>query len=217
MVIVTKTNATQTDIDAVVKRIESVGLKAQVSTGERHTVIGVIGDKTLLGDIPIESMSGVDRTMPITAPFKLASREFKDEPTVIAVNDTKIGGRQVPVIAGPCAVESTEQIVTIARLVQKSGASFIRGGAFKPRTGPYSFQGYGEDALKMLQDAKDETGLGIVTEVMTPHEVELVGEYTDMFQLGTRNMTNFYLLREVGRAQKPVILKRGMSATIEEW
>ena len=217
MVIVTKTDATQADVDAVVKRIEDAGLKAQVSVGERHTVIGVIGDKTLLGDIPIESMSGVDRTMPITAPFKLASREFRDEPTVIAVNDTKIGGRQVPVIAGPCAVESTEQIVTIAQQVRKAGASFIRGGAFKPRTGPYSFQGYGKEALKMLEAAKAETGLGIVTEVMTPHEVELVGEYTDMFQLGTRNMTNFYLLREVGRAKKPVILKRGMSATIEEW
>ena len=218
MVIVTKTDATQADIDAVVKRIESVGLQAQVSTGERHTVIGVIGDKTLLGDIPIESMSGVERTMAITAPFKLASREFRgEEPTVIVVNGTKIGGREIPVIAGPCAVESTEQIVTIAQQVQKAGASFIRGGAFKPRTGPYSFQGYGEKALKMLQEAKDATGLGIVTEVMTPREVELVGEYTDMFQLGTRNMTNFYLLREVGRAQKPVILKRGMSATIEEW
>ena len=217
MVIVTKTDATQSEIDAVVKRIEGVGLKAQISIGERHTVIGVIGDKTLLGDIPIESMSGVDRTMPITAPFKLASREFRDEPTVIAVNGTKIGGKQLPVMAGPCAVESTEQIVTIARLVKKAGASFIRGGAFKPRTGPYSFQGYGESALKMLQAAKDETGLGIVTEVMTPDEVALVGEYTDVFQLGTRNMTNFYLLREVGRAKKPVILKRGMSSTIEEW
>ena len=131
MVIVTKTDATQADVNAVVKRIEDVGLKAQVSVGERHTVIGVIGDKTLLGDIPIESMSGVDRTMPITAPFKLASREFRDEPTVVAVNGTKIGGRQVPVIAGPCAVESTEQIVTIARQVRSAGASFIRGGAFK--------------------------------------------------------------------------------------
>ena len=136
MVIVTRTDATQADVDAVVKRIEDAGLKAQVSVGERHTVIGVIGDKTLLGDIPIESMSGVERTMPITAPFKLASREFRSEPTVIAVNGTKIGGRQVPVIAGPCAVESTEQIVTIAQQVRHAGASFIRGGAFKPQNGP---------------------------------------------------------------------------------
>jgi len=217
MVIVTKTNATQEHIEAVVKRIESVGLKAQVSIGEQHTVIGVIGDKSLLGDIPIDSMSGVERTMPITAPFKLASRQLRDEPTVIAVNDTKIGEKQLVVIAGPCAVESTEQIVTIAQHVKKAGAQFIRGGAFKPRTGPYSFQGYGTTALKMLMAAKEETGLGIVTEVMTPHEVELVGEYTDIFQLGTRNMTNFYLLREVGQAGKPVILKRGMASTIEEW
>jgi len=157
MVIVTKTDATQADIDAVVKRIEGVGLKAEVSTGERHTVIGVIGDKTLLGDIPIESMSGVERKMHITAPFKLACREFRGAPTVIGVNGTKIGGKELPVIAGPCAVESTEQIVTIARLVQKSGASFIRGGAFKPRTGSYSFQGYGECAINMLNAAKEET------------------------------------------------------------
>ncbi len=217
MVIVTTTDATEEQIGAVVKRIEAAGLKAQISTGEQHTVIGVIGDKSRLGDIPIESMSGVERTMPITAPFKLASRQFREEPTIIAVNGTKFGGRQLPVIAGPCAVESTEQIVTIARLVKDAGASFIRGGAFKPRTGPYSFQGYGKSALQMLNAAKEETGLSIVTEVMTPHEVELVGEWTDVFQLGTRNMTNFYLLREVGRAQKPVILKRGLASTIEEW
>ena len=217
MVVVTKPDATPDQIDAIVKRIESVGLKAQISTGEQRTVIGVIGDKTLLGDIPLESMSGVERTMPITAPYKLASRQFREEPTVIAVNGTKIGGRKLSVMAGPCAVESTEQIVTIAKFVKKAGAGFIRGGAFKPRTGPYSFQGFGEDALKMLAAAKQETGLGIVTEVMTPNEVELVGEHTDVFQLGTRNMTNFYLLREVGRAKKPVILKRGMSSTIEEW
>ncbi len=217
MVIVTKTDATPDQIDAIVKRIESVGLKAQISTGEQRTVIGVIGDKTLLGDIPMESMSGVERTMAITAPYKLASRQFRDEPTVISTNGTKIGGRKLAVMAGPCAVESTEQIVTIAKHVKKAGAGFIRGGAFKPRTGPYSFQGFGEDALKMLAAAKDETGLGIVTEVMTPDEVGLVGEHTDIFQLGTRNMTNFYLLREVGRARKPVILKRGMASTIEEW
>lgn len=217
MVIVTKTDATPEQIDAIVKRIEGVGLNAQITVGETRTIIGVIGDKTLLGDIPMESMSGVERTMPITAPYKLACRQFRGTPTVIAVNGTKIGGRKLSVMAGPCAVESTEQIVTIAKQVKKAGAEFIRGGAFKPRTGPYSFQGFGEEALKMLVAAKQETGLGIVTEVMTPNEVDLVGEHTDIFQLGTRNMTNFYLLREVGRAKKPVILKRGMSATFEEW
>ncbi len=212
-----KPNATHEDIDKVVSRIESAGLQAQKSTGEQHTLIGVIGDKSKLANQPIESMKGVDRTMPISAPYKLASRQFRDEPTVIESNGTKIGSRQLVVIAGPCAVENTEQIVRIAQEIKMSGANFIRGGAFKPRTGPYSFQGFGKSALEMLVCARNETGLGIVTEVMTPHEVELVGQYTDIFQLGTRNMQNFYLLREVGKQQKPVILKRGFSSTIEEW
>lgn len=212
-----KPNATHEDIDKVVSRIESAGLQAQKSTGEQHTLIGVIGDKSKLANQPIESMRGVDRTMPISAPYKLASRQFRDEPTVIESNGTKIGSKQLVVIAGPCAVENTEQIVRIAQEIKMSGANFIRGGAFKPRTGPYSFQGFGKSALEMLVCARNETGLGIVTEVMTPHEVELVGQYTDIFQLGTRNMQNFYLLREVGKQQKPVILKRGFSSTIEEW
>ncbi|MBR56229.1 3-deoxy-7-phosphoheptulonate synthase [Candidatus Poribacteria bacterium] len=217
MVVIMKPNATHEDIDKVVSRIESAGLQAQKSTGEQHTLIGVIGDKSKLANQPIESMKGVDRTMPISAPYKLASRQFRDEPTVIESNGTKIGSRQLVVIAGPCAVENTEQIVRIAQEIKMSGANFIRGGAFKPRTGPYSFQGFGKSALEMLVCARNETGLGIVTEVMTPHEVELVGQYTDIFQLGTRNMQNFYLLREVGKQQKPVILKRGFSSTIEEW
>lgn len=217
MVIIMKPDATRDQTDNVTKRIKSVGLQAQSSVGEERTVIGVIGDKTRLGDMPIESMAGVERTMPISAPYKLASRQFRDESTTIKANGTKIGGKQLVVVAGPCAVENTEQIVTIAKEIAKSGATFLRGGAFKPRTGPYSFQGYGKPALEMLAEAKQETGLGIVTEVMTPQEVELVGEYTDIFQLGTRNMQNFYLLREVGKSGKPVILKRGMSATIEEW
>ena len=217
MVVIMKTDATAAQIENVVKRIESVGLKAQPSFGEQRTVIGVIGDKTKLGDMPLQSMGGVERTMPISAPYKLASRQFRHEPTVIEVNGHKIGGKRLVTIAGPCAVESTEQIVTIAKQIASAGANFLRGGAFKPRTGPYSFQGYGEEALKMLAEARRETGLGVVTEVMTPHEVELVERYTDIFQLGTRNMQNFYLLREVGKTQTPVILKRGLSATIEEW
>ena len=217
MVIVMKPEATRTEIQKVVDRIEATGLKAQKTVGEQHTIIGVIGDKTKLANQPIESLQGVDRTMPISAPYKLASRQFQNEPTVVVSNGIKIGGNQLVVIAGPCAVESTEQIVQIAQEIKKSGATFIRGGAFKPRTGPYSFQGFGESALEMLTVAKEETGLGVVTEVMTPQEVELVGEYTDIFQLGTRNMQNFYLLREVGKQPKPVILKRGFSSTIEEW
>ena len=217
MVIVMKPEATRTEIQKVVDRIEAAGLKAQKTVGEQHTIIGVIGDKTKLANQPIESLQGVDRTMPISAPYKLASRQFQNEPTVVVSNGIKIGGNQLVVIAGPCAVESTEQIVQIAQEIKKSGATFIRGGAFKPRTGPYSFQGFGESALEMLTVAKEETGLGVVTEVMTPQEVELVGEYTDIFQLGTRNMQNFYLLRELGKQPKPVILKRGFSSTIEEW
>ena len=217
MVIIMESGASQEQIDHVVKRIEAAGVKAQPSVGEERTVIGVIGDKTRLGDMPIESMSGVERTMPISAPYKLASRQFRGEPTTIEANGTKIGGKKLIVMAGPCAVENTDQITTIAKEIAKSGATFIRGGAFKPRTGPYNFQGHGEPALKMLSEARKLTGLGIITEVMTPHEVELVGRYTDIFQLGTRSMQNFYLLREVGRSGKPVVLKRGLSATIEEW
>ena len=217
MVIIMEPRASQEQIDHVIKRIESAGVKAQPSLGEERTVIGVIGDKTKLGDMPIESMSGVERTMPISAPFKLASRQFRGEPTTVEANGTKIGGKKLIVMAGPCAVENNEQIITIAKEIAKSGATFIRGGAFKPRTGPYNFQGHGEPALRMLAEARRVTGLGIITEVMTPHDVELVGRYTDIFQLGTRNMQNFYLLREVGRSGKPVVLKRGLAATIEEW
>ena len=217
MVIIMEPGAPQQQIDHVIKRIESAGLTAQPSVGEERTVIGVIGDKTRLGDMPLESISGVERTMPISAPYKLASRQFRGEPTTVETNGTKIGGKKLIVMAGPCAVENTDQIVTIAKAIAQSGATFIRGGAFKPRTGPYNFQGHGEPALKMLAEAGQETGLGIITEVMTPHAVELVGRYTDIFQLGTRNMQNFYLLREVGKSGKPVVLKRGLSATIEEW
>ena len=217
MVIIMEPGAPQEQIDHVIKRIEAAGVKAQPSVGEERTVIGVIGDKTRLGDMPIESISGVERTMPISAPYKLASRQFRGEPTTVEANGTKIGGKKLVVMAGPCAVENTEQITTIAKVIADSGATFIRGGAFKPRTGPYNFQGHGEPALKMLAEARQVTGLGVITEVMTPHEVELVGRYTDIFQLGTRNMQNFYLLREVGRSGKPVVLKRGLSATIEEW
>ncbi|HIA66847.1 TPA: 3-deoxy-7-phosphoheptulonate synthase [Candidatus Poribacteria bacterium] len=217
MVIIMQNGVTEEQIEQVVQRTHAAGLKTQTNVGEQCTVIAVIGDKTALSDTPIESMAGVARTMPISAPYKLASRQFHEENTVISVNGAKIGGKQLAMMAGPCAVENTEQIVRIAKHVVKSGAQFIRGGAFKPRTGPYSFQGYGEPALKMLATAREETGLRVVTEVMTPQEVGLVGKYADVFQLGTRNMQNFPLLREVGRHGKPVILKRGLSSTIEEW
>ena len=217
MVIIMKPDATSDNISHVSARIIGAGLRAQVNYGEEVAVVAVIGDKTRLINIPFESMTGVERTMPISAPYKLASWQSHPEPTTIEINGTKIGGKQIVVMAGPCAVETEDQMVRIAKLVVKSGATFIRGGAFKPRTGPYSFQGYGEPGLKMLLAAKQETGLGIITEVMTPHEVELVGRYTDIFQLGTRNMQNFELLREVGKSGIPTVLKRGFSATYEEW
>ena len=191
MVIIMQGGATKEQIEQVIRRTHDAGLKTQMNVGEQCTVIAVIGDKTALSDTPIESMSGVARTMPISAPYKLASRQFHEENTVISVDGVKIGGKQLAMMAGPCAVENTEQIVQIAKHVVESGAQFIRGGAFKPRTGPYSFHGYGESALEMLATAREETGLRVVTEVMTPHEV--------------------------GRHGKPVILKRGLSSTIEEW
>lgn len=217
MVIIMKPSATKDQVDRVAERIIEAGLKPHISEGEQYTLIGVIGDKTKLGDIPIQAMSGVDRTMPISAPYKLASRQFKPEDTVIISNDVPIGDRKIVTMAGPCAVESEEQIVTIAKYVKNAGAQFIRGGAFKPRTGPYSFQGLGEPGLEMLAAAKEETGLGIITEVMTPKQVELVATYADILQLGARNMQNFYLLRAVGESNLPVLLKRGLSATIDEW
>ena len=217
MVIIMKPSATKEQVNRVAERIIEAGLKPHISEGEQCTLIGVIGDKTKLGDMPIQAMPGVDRTMPITAPYKLASRQFKPEDTVVIANDVSIGEREVIAMAGPCAVESEEQIVTIAKYVKNAGAKFIRGGAFKPRTGPYSFHGLGEPGLEMLAVAKEETGLGIVTEVMTPAEVDLVAEYADILQLGARNMQNFYLLRAVGETNMPVLLKRGLSATIDEW
>lgn len=217
MVIIMKPSATEEQVNNVAKRIKEVGLKPHISVGEQCTLIGVIGDKTKLSDVPIDAMPGVDRTMLITAPYKFASRQFKSEDTLITTNNVSIGDKKIVTMAGPCAVESEEQIVTIAKYVKDAGAQFIRGGAFKPRTGPYSFQGLGEAGLEMLAAAKEETGLGIVTEVMTPGEVDLVAEYADILQIGARNMQNFYLLRAVGEANMPVLLKRGFSATIDEW
>jgi 3-deoxy-7-phosphoheptulonate synthase len=217
MVIVMQKGATQNQIDLVISKIEEFGLDAHVSDGKERTIIGVIGDTTRLGDFPVESMAGVERAIAITTPYKLASRVFKEENTIVSVNGVRIGNWQIVVMAGPCAVESIDQIMQIAKWLRDAGAQFLRGGAFKPRSSPYSFQGLGEDGLKMLAEAKKETGLGIVTEVMTPNDVELVNMYADILQIGSRNMQNFSLLKEVGGSGKPVLLKRGMSATIEEW
>ncbi|MEW6458488.1 MAG: 3-deoxy-7-phosphoheptulonate synthase [Bacillota bacterium] len=217
MVIVMHHKASEAEIEAVVKRIESAGYRAHLSRGVERTIIGAIGDETLLGDAGIELLPGVDKVIPIMAPYKLASRVMKAEGTVITVGDVTIGGDTIQVMAGPCAVESKEQLFEVAEKVRAAGARILRGGAYKPRTSPYSFQGLAEKGLQLLAETRERYGLLIVTEVMDVRTLPLVAEYADIIQIGTRNMQNFYLLREVGRYSKPVLLKRGLSATIEEW
>jgi 3-deoxy-7-phosphoheptulonate synthase len=217
MIIVMKRNADEEKIDAVIRWIESVGYRAHVSKGVERTIIGAVGDEREKVRLKAaENMPGVEKVMPILQPYKLASRETKDGNTVIKVGDVEVGGPKCIVIAGPCAVESEQQLLETARAVKKAGASMLRGGAFKPRTSPYSFQGMGEEGLKILAKAREETGLPVVTEVMNPSDVELVERYADVLQVGTRNVQNFALLKAVGSARKPVLLKRGMMTTLEE-
>jgi 3-deoxy-7-phosphoheptulonate synthase len=217
MIIVMKRKADQQELENVIKWIESVGYKAHVSKGVERTIIGAIGDergKVVL--MSAESMAGVEKVMPILQPYKLASRETKDGNTVIKVGAVEIGGPKFVVIAGPCAVESLEQIMECAFVAKKAGASMLRGGAFKPRTSPYSFQGLGEEGLKILAQAREKTGLPVVTEIMSASDVELIESYADVLQVGARNTQNFTLLKAVGQAKKPVLLKRGMMTTLEE-
>jgi len=216
MIVVMKQDATRAQITNVTARIERLGCRVHLSEGEERTIIGVIGNGRPLDREQIERMDGVERAVPILRPFKLASREFHPQDTVVMVNGVPIGGRQVVVMAGPCAVESHDQLLETARAVKKAGALVLRGGAFKPRTSPYSFQGLGEEGLRLLAKARDETGLPIVTEVMAPQAVPLVTTYADILQVGARNMQNYVLLHAVGEAQRPVLLKRGMMSTIEE-
>ncbi|MGC8836814.1 MAG: 3-deoxy-7-phosphoheptulonate synthase [Anaerolineae bacterium] len=219
MIIVMKRGATPEELQAVVRQVEELGFRTHVSQGEERTIVGLIGDeRPLMENLHrFELMEGVERVLPILRPYKLASREFHPEDTQIQVNGQTIGGRRVVVIAGPCAVESREQILEAAWAVREAGASFLRGGAFKPRTSPYSFQGLGEEGLELLAEAREATGLGIVTEVMAPEQVPLVARYADILQVGTRNMQNYSLLHAVGEAKKPVLLKRGWMSTLEEW
>jgi 3-deoxy-7-phosphoheptulonate synthase len=216
MIIVMKQGATQDQVTNVTARIQQWGCQAHISEGEERTIIGVIGNGRPLDREPIERMTGVERTVPILRPFKLASRDFHPKDTVINLNGVSIGGQQLTVMAGPCAVESREQLLKTARVVKEAGAKVLRGGAYKPRTSPYSFQGLGEEGLKLLSEAREETGLLIVTEVMEPDLVPLVSTYADILQIGARSMQNYALLHAVGEAQKPVLLKRGMMSTIEE-
>jgi 3-deoxy-7-phosphoheptulonate synthase len=216
MIIVLRPKATQDQIDHVLERIKDLGLKAHLSQGEHRTIIGVIGDENKLQAEPLQAIPGVEQVLPILKPFKLASREFNKADTVVALGKVKIGGGSLAVIAGPCAVESYQVLDEIAGKVKAAGANILRGGAFKPRTSPYSFQGLGEEGLKILRDVGGKHRMPVVTEVMDPRQVPLVENYADMLQIGARNMQNFDLLKEVGQTKKPVLLKRGMSATVKD-
>src|SRR3954463_7081560 len=217
MMIVMKEGASREDVDAVIRRVESVGAKAHVSEGELVTVIGAIGDREHVANLQLEGYPGVDHVTPITKPYKLASTQFrKGERTILDVGGRKIGGPHFMMIAGPCTVEAREMMLHAARAVRDAGAQLLRGGAYKPRTSPYSFQGLGGEGLRLLQEAKEETGLPIVTELMDVRDIESVLEVADVVQIGARNMQNYNLLTEVGRSGRPVLLKRGLSATLEE-
>jgi 3-deoxy-7-phosphoheptulonate synthase len=216
MIIIMRMGASQQEIQNVVGRVESLGFKTHLSQGEERTIIGVIGDERPVDKDSLARIDGVERIVPILRPFKLASRDFQPNDTVFQLNGQSIGGQRVIVMAGPCAVESREQILEAAYAVKEAGAHLLRGGAFKPRTSPYSFQGLGEEGLRYLAEARQATGLAIVTEVMAPEQVALVAQYADVLQIGTRNMQNYALLHAVGELGQPVLLKRGMMSTIEE-
>lgn len=217
MIIVMKPNATKGNIHGMVKHLEKVGLKAHLSTGEDCTIIGVIGDRKKIAGLEVGMMDGVEKTVRITEKYKLVSRNFHPEDTIVDVAGVKVGGNAIVVMAGPCSVESEEQLREAARAVKAGGARFLRGGAFKPRTSPYDFQGLADTGLKMLRKIADEEGLRVVTEIVDKDDIDLVGAYTDLYQVGARNMQNFQLLKALGKAKKPVMLKRGLSATISEW
>jgi len=217
MVVVMEPKASEEKIQNVISHLKDLGFDIHRSDGVTHTILGAVGDKTGIDLRQLEVLEGVHEVVRISEPYKLASRSFKLENTVIKVGDVAIGGQEVIVAAGPCAVESREQIMKIAEAVRASGAKVLRGGAFKPRTSPYSFQGLGEEGLKLLRDAADKYGLLAVTEIVDVNHIDMVVEYADILQVGARNMQNFQLVRELGKVGKPVLLKRGMSATIEEW
>ena len=217
MVIIMNADATAEQIKGVVQAINEAGLEAKVMEGSQQKIVGVIGDKTRLATVPIDALPGVETSVAISKSYKLASREFHPQSSVIDVAGVKIGGGTPVVMAGPCAVESKEQLFEAADIVKAAGAQFQRGGAYKPRTSPYSFQGLEDEGLKYLAEARERTGLRVVTEVTTVEAIEGVAKYADMLQVGARNMQNFGLLKEVGKCGKPVLLKRGLAATIDEW
>lgn len=217
MIIVMSPASSQEDLAGVEEKIKANGLTFHLSKGEDRTIVGVIGDKKKIANLEMNMMPGVEKTVRITEKYKLVSREFHPADTVVDVDGVKIGGEHLTVMAGPCAVESEDQLKEAARCVREGGAQFLRGGAFKPRTSPYDFQGLAEKGLKMLREAADENGLKVVTEIVDKDDLELIGTYADVYQVGARNMQNFQLLKALGKAKKPVMLKRGLSSTISEW
>ena len=217
MIVVMKPGSTQENLAAVVKKIESAGLRTHLSKGEEVTIVGVIGDKKIIANLELQMMAGVDKTVRITEKYKLVSRDFHPEDTIIDVSGVKIGGSEIVVMAGPCAVESIEQLREAAKAVKAYGAKFLRGGAFKPRTSPYDFQGLGEEGLKLLRTVADEFDLRVVTEIVDKDDIETFCKYADILQVGARNMQNFQMLKALGKCSKPILLKRGLSATISEW
>lgn len=216
-IIVMQRDATVDDVTNVVDRLRDIGAEAHVSVGQLRTVIGAVGDRAAIQQLPWEAFSGVERAVPVLKPYKFVSRDFQGTDSIVDVGGVPVGGSTIVVIAGPCAVESRDQLFSAAAAVKAAGATILRGDAFKPRTSPYSFQGLGEKGLELLAEARDEFGLPFVAEVVDPRDIEMVSSYADLIRIGTRNMANFPLLAEVGRQPKPVLLKRGFTATIEEW
>ncbi len=216
MILVMNYKASENDINKAVKQLEEWGAKTTISKGEKKTVIGIIGDKKALLSKPLNTLSGVEEVLEVSAPYKLASKEFQEERSIVDVNGVKLGGSHKCIIAGPCSVDTEEYVMQTAIAVKKAGATMFRGGAFKPRTSPYTFQGLEEDGLKLLAQARAETGLPIVTELMSERDIDVVYKYTDVIQIGARNMQNFPLLKEIGKLDKPVILKNGIASTVKE-
>ncbi len=217
MIIVMKKDASEEQINHVAEKIKDAGLSLHLSKGKERTIIGAIGDEALMTKVQVNALPGVESSMPILKPYKLVSREFQEENSVFDVGNVTVGGDKIQVIAGPCSVENEKMLVETAKLVKAAGATMLRGGAFKPRTSPYDFQGLGEEALKYLATAREETGLPVVSELMDPRDIDLFIKYVDVIQIGARNMQNFRLLKEVGKTDKAILLKRGISGTIKEW
>ncbi len=216
-IIVMRPGASSEDVDHVVERLRDVGAEAHVSVGKLRTIIGAVGDRAAIQQLPWEAFPGVERAVPVLKPYKIVSRDFQSTDSVVMVGEVPVGGGGVAVIAGPCAVETRDQLFSAAQAVAASGAAILRGDAFKPRTSPYAFQGLGEKGLELLAEARAEFGLPFMAEVLDPRDMDLVASYADLIRIGARNMANFSLLAEAGRQDKPVMLKRGMNATIEEW